>query len=200
MTHAHDEAYAAPPPPRPRWRLRFGDQVFGPFDKAELEDLVREGRLGRSSLLAAEGGSGAWQHADQIPELSDLFEGRVELVKAKPPKLMAVGQPVDNSILHLIYALYALSFMNGLTAVIGVIIAYVKRGEAAGSWQQSHFDWLIRTFWWGLLIMVVGGIATIVLIGFLVMFLGGVWVVYRIIKGWLRLSQWRAIEDPDRLF
>lgn len=197
MTHEH--ALASPQPPRRRWRVRFGDQVFGPFDRTELEDLVLEGRLGRSSLLAEEGGTGTWQHADQIPELADLFQGRADPVKAKPPRLIVEGQAVDNSILHLIYALYALSFMNGLTAVIGVIIAYVKRGDARGSWQESHFDWLIRTFWWGLLIMVVGGIATIVLIGFLIMFLGGVWVVYRIIKGWLRLGQWRAVEDPDRL-
>ena len=173
--------------------------MFGPFDRAELEGLAEEGRLGRSSLLAEECSSDDWRPADQIPELEAIFRERAALAKAKPPKLIVAGQAVDNTTLHLIYALYAASFLNGLTAIIGVIIAYVKRDDARGSWQSSHFEWLIRTFWWGLLFMVLGGAASIVLIGFVIMFAAGVWLVWRIAKGWIRLGQWRAIENPDKL-
>lgn len=189
-----------PPPPRRRWRLKFGDQVFGPFDRDELEGLAAEGRLGRSTLLSEENGPDDWHHADAVPGLEDLFAGRGQIAKAKPPKLIVAGQAVDNTILHVIYALYAASFINGLTAIVGVIIAYAKRNDARGSWQESHFDWLIRTFWWGLLFMVLGAAATIVFVGFLIMFLAGVWIVWRLAKGWLRLGQWRGIEDPEKLF
>ena len=197
MTDASDPP--PPPPPPRRWRLKFGDQVFGPFDRAELEALVEEGRLARSSLLSEEGANDGWRPADQIPELEALFRERAALAKAKPPKLVVAGRTVDNTMLHLIYALYAASFLNGLTAIVGVVIAYVKRDEARGSWQESHFEWLIRTFWWGLLFMVLGGVASIVLVGFLIMFVAGVWIVWRIAKGWIRLGQWRAVENPDKL-
>ena len=194
------DASATPPPPPPkRWRLKFGDQIFGPFDLAELEALVGEGRLVRSSLLAEEGSNDGWRPADQFPELEAIFRDRTALAKAKPPRLIAAGRTVDNTTLHLIYALYAASFLNGLTAIIGVIIAYVKRDDARGSWQHSHFDWLIRTFWWGLLFIVLGGAASFVLVGFVIMFAAGVWLVWRIAKGWIRLGQWRAVENPDKL-
>lgn len=174
--------------------------MFGPYDRAELEELIGEGRLGRSSLLAEEGPNEDWRPADQFPEIEDLFRGRNQVAKAKPPRLIVAGQAVDNTVLHLIYALYALSFVNGLTAVVGVIIAYAKRNDARGSWQASHFDWLIRTFWWGLLFMVLGAVATVVVVGFLIMFLAGVWIVWRIAKGWIRLGQWRAVENPEGFF
>lgn len=188
-----------PPPPRKRWRLKFGDQVFGPYDLAELRVLAEEGRLARSSLLAEEGAGDDWRPADQFTELEDLFRERSEVAKAKPPKLIVSGQTVDNTTLHVIYALYAASFLNGLTAIVGVIIAYVKRDDARGSWQASHFDWLIRTFWWSLLFLILGAAATIVFVGFLIMFLAGVWMVWRIAKGWIRLSQWRGVENPEKL-
>jgi uncharacterized membrane protein len=194
------QAHHAPPPLTRRWRLRFGDQVFGPFDRAELEMLLAEGRLGRSTLLAEEGMGEDWRYAGDIPELQDLFQGRGDLAKARPPKLIVRGREVDNTILHLTYALYAASFFNGFTLIVGVIIAYVKRNDARGSWQESHFDWLIRTFWWTVLFMVLGGAATIIMIGFLVLFLAGVWLLYRIIKGWVRLAQWRAVEAPEAFF
>ena len=52
---------------------------------------------------------------------------------------------------HIIYGCYALGFMIGLTWLLGLIIAYVKRDEATGTWLASHFRWQIRTFWWSLL-------------------------------------------------
>jgi len=100
---------------------------------------------------------------------------------------------------HFVYALYAASVLFGLTALIGVIIAYLKRPEAAGTWLESHYEWQIRTFWWGLLFMVIGAATTFVMIGFLIMFAALVWLIYRVVKGWVRLNNARALDDPRAL-
>ena len=119
-------------------------------------------------------------------------------------------------ITHLVYGLHALglalgafgaasvlgSFLFGWPSIIAVIINYVKRGEARGTWLESHFDWQIRTFWfalgWSLLVGLVSlpltlvfglGIATWV-VG---LFLLGVWAIYRIARGWLRLNARQAM-------
>jgi uncharacterized membrane protein len=70
---------------------------------------------------------------------------------------------------------------------------YVKKDEVAGTWLESHFRWQIRTFWWGLLWGLIGGILTIVLIGFAVLLAVGVWIIYRIVKGWLNLNDRRPM-------
>jgi uncharacterized membrane protein len=103
----------------------------------------------------------------------------------------------DALMAHVVYGLYAASFFNGVTALIGVVIAYVKRGDVAGHWLESHYRWQIATFWWGLLLSVVGGVLTLVLIGWLILSLAAVWFIYRIVKGWLRLGERRAIENPN---
>jgi uncharacterized membrane protein len=87
-----------------------------------------------------------------------------------------------------VYVLQALSFFFGLTAIVGVVINYVKRDEAVGTVYESHFTWQIRTFWWGLLWAVVGVILAVFLVGFAVMFVAWVWAIYRVVKGWLKLN------------
>ena len=111
--------------------------------------------------------------------------------------------------LHVTYALHALglaigafgaatvlgSFIFGWPSIIAVIINYVRRGDARGTWLESHFAWQIRTFWYAvgfsILIAIAGALLVIVLVGFAIWALGffalGVWAIYRIAKGWLRL-------------
>jgi uncharacterized membrane protein len=94
------------------------------------------------------------------------------------------------------------SFLFGWPSIIAVIINYVKRGEARGTWLESHFDWQIRTFWfalaWGLAVGAIGTLLAIILVGFVIWWIGfgllGVWAVYRIAKGWLRLQDRRLVE------
>lgn len=97
-------------------------------------------------------------------------------------------------ITHITYGLYALGLLTGIFAIAGLIVAYIKRDDAAGTYLASHYSWLIRTFWWGLLWMVIGGILTLVLVGFGILAVAWIWWVYRIIKGWLRLSEKREIQ------
>jgi uncharacterized membrane protein len=108
---------------------------------------------------------------------------------------------------HVIYGLHALSlltgivgvasvvgaFLTGWPSIIAVILNYVKRSEVRGTWLDSHFRWQIRTFWFGLLWVMLWGlfvVATLgigLLIAWLPLALVGVWFVYRILRGWLRL-------------
>ena len=88
-----------------------------------------------------------------------------------------------------VYGLQVLSVFVGVTAIVGIIINYVKRDDAVGTLYESHFDWQIRTFWWGLLWAVVGGLLTLVVVGIAVLLADAVWIIYRIVKGWLSLAE-----------
>lgn len=87
-----------------------------------------------------------------------------------------------------VYILYALSYFTGITAIIGIVINYVKQEEVAGTWLESHFRWQIRTFWFGLLWAVIGAATMVIMIGFAILFANFVWIIYRIVKGWLNLN------------
>jgi uncharacterized membrane protein len=98
------------------------------------------------------------------------------------------------TIAQVVYILQALSFMYGVTALVGLIINYVKREDAVGTVYQSHFDWQIRTFWWGLLWGVLGCLLIIALgLGFLMLFVAWVWAIYRVVKGWLKLIEGKPV-------
>ena len=118
---------------------------------------------------------------------------------------------------HILYGLHALglaigafgaasvvgSFLFGWPSLIAVVINYVRREEVRGTWLESHFRWQIRTFWHALavsvLILAVGLPTTLVLIGFGILAIGflllGAWTIYRITRGWLRLSHHEAMPD-----
>lgn len=116
---------------------------------------------------------------------------------------------------HIVYALHALSlavgaftaasvvgaFLFGWPSIIAVILNYVKRGEARGTWVESHFRWQIRTFWlallWAALIAFVSAVFAIILIGIATWIIGlfalGIWAILRIGRGWLVLKDRRPI-------
>lgn len=87
----------------------------------------------------------------------------------------------------IIYILQGLSFFIGVTAVVAIIMNYVKRGDMRGLWLESHFRWQIRTFWFALLWMVVGALLVVVWIGYLILLANAVWAIYRIVRGVLNL-------------
>lgn len=88
----------------------------------------------------------------------------------------------------IIYALYAISCVVGVTAIAAIIVNYIKKGDVAGTFLESHFRWQIRTFWFSLLWVVVGFMTMFIGIGLLIIFAAAIWSIYRIVKGWLRLS------------
>lgn len=87
-----------------------------------------------------------------------------------------------------IYALYAASYFVGVTAIVAIVMNYVKKEDVAGTFLESHFRWQIRTFWFGVLWGVLGTITMVFIIGWFVLAANGIWIIYRIVKGWLRLN------------
>ncbi len=89
----------------------------------------------------------------------------------------------------MVYILQALSYFTGITFIAGVIINYIKKDDVQGTWLASHFDWQIRTFWYGLLWGIIGVATFVFIIGYFILIANAIWIIYRIIKGWLRLSE-----------
>ncbi|WP_237165179.1 DUF4870 family protein [Pandoraea vervacti] len=90
---------------------------------------------------------------------------------------------------HVLYALYALFWLTGgVTAIVAIIINYVKRDDTIGTLYASHFTWQIRTFWWSVVWAVLGVALAVVFIGFAILWVLGIWTLYRIVKGWLYLN------------
>lgn len=92
-----------------------------------------------------------------------------------------------------VYVLQALTFFSGITAIAAVVINYVKLDDTIGTWIESHFRWQIRTFWLGLLWGIIGVIACVIVIGVVILFIDLIWIIYRIVKGWLALNENKPI-------
>jgi uncharacterized membrane protein len=132
--------------------------------------------------------------------------------------LVVESDPGLVRVTHIVYALHALglvlgafgsativgSFLFGWPSIIAVIINYLKRGGVRGSWLESHFTWQIRTFWfallWAVLVAAVSIPLAVVLVGIgtwvLGMFALGLWAIYRIARGWLRLADRQPMPMP----
>ena len=91
------------------------------------------------------------------------------------------------------------AFLTGWPSIIAVILNYVKRSEARGSWLESHFRWQIRTFWFGVLWVGLCGLLIVLTLGigivivWLPLAFVTIWFVYRIVRGWLRLGARRPM-------
>jgi uncharacterized membrane protein len=134
------------------------------------------------------------------------------------PSVTVSGQTADAALIsytHVIYALHSLSVLIGLTSavtivgsfvfglpsIVAVIMNYARQSDARGTFLESHFSWQIRTFWfallWVLVILAFSLPLMLVAIGFLTFYIGfvllGIWVIYRIIRGWLALRDRRPV-------
>jgi len=94
------------------------------------------------------------------------------------------------------YGLFALGLVTagffGMATISAMVLMYVKRADAAGTLYATHFDWLSHTFWWGLLWFALSALATYIYIGWIGIAVTSVWVLYRLIKGWLNLLEGRT--------
>jgi uncharacterized membrane protein len=96
---------------------------------------------------------------------------------------------------NVIYYLYLASILLGVTAIVGVIMAYMNRGPGA-DWLDSHYTYQIRTFWTGLLYSAIGLVLTFVIIGFLVLLFVLIWWIVRCIKGLQLAGARQPVPDP----
>ncbi len=112
---------------------------------------------------------------------------------------------------HLIYALHAIAvfvgvtsaatvaggFVFGLPSLLAVFLNYLKRGDVAGTWLESHFRWQIRTFWFTALWLVVYGLLIVTIVGiplaWMLIAVLGFWVGYRVVRGWVALGGVRPV-------
>jgi uncharacterized membrane protein len=94
-----------------------------------------------------------------------------------------------------VYVLQVLAYFIPFAGLIGLIIAYVKRSDAEGTWVYDHFIWLINTFWIALAASIVGVLTLSVIFGWLILAAGFIWSLYRLIKGALRLNDGRSPYD-----
>ena len=126
---------------------------------------------------------------------------------ARPPQGLV-------TLTHVVYGLHAFSaltgllgtafvvtaFLSGWPSIIAVVMNYIKRGETQGTFLESHFRWQIRTFWFALLWVAIAVLAGLTLVGLplaiLIAVASGVWVLYRIVRGWLRLVSEKGMPLP----
>ncbi|NVK43475.1 MAG: hypothetical protein HWE39_19700 [Oceanospirillaceae bacterium] len=95
---------------------------------------------------------------------------------------------------RIIYILYLVSLVVGITALIGVVMAYVYRSEAP-AWLREHYRWQIRTFWIGILYTFFASLLTGIGVGFLLLLATLVWFIVRCVKGLQRLARQEAPAD-----
>lgn len=115
--------------------------------------------------------------------------------ETQPPVTQpAAGGEFDAA--KLVYILYFVSLAVGVTAIAGVIVAYLKRGEASAA-AASHYTFQIRTFWIGLLFSLVSVITMPIGIGFLLGFATVVWFLIRSIKGFMLTLDSKPVAEPE---
>lgn len=116
---------------------------------------------------------------------------------------------------HIIYGLHAFSALTGLSSaafivtafltgwpsIIAVILNYAKRDDVRGTFLDSHFSWQIRTFWFAVLWFVVAWLLIVTIVGVVIglplMILVGIWVLYRIVRGWIALVNGKPLPMPS---
>ncbi|OLF40273.1 hypothetical protein [Psychrobacter sp. Rd 27.2] len=120
---------------------------------------------------------------------------------------------------HITYLLYVVSYFTaGLLWIMPIVMNYAKRHDADGSWLATHFDWQIKTFWYSIVWFVLGiviiafalggfgvsmladssnnmAIGSVLLagVGLLIMLFTFIWHLYRIIRGWIALTDNRPV-------
>ncbi|BCN92220.1 hypothetical protein THMIRHAM_00050 [Thiomicrorhabdus immobilis] len=101
---------------------------------------------------------------------------------------------ISTTVPTIIYVLFLANFILPFTSLIGVIMAYVNKGD--GNFLDSHYQFQIRTFWIGLLYAIVGILLTAVLIGWLILLFYAIWIIVRCVKGFKYLGKQQPMPDP----
>jgi uncharacterized membrane protein len=98
--------------------------------------------------------------------------------------------------IQLIYVLYIVSFVIGITALVGIVLAYINRGKSE-SWIETHYTWAVRTFWIGILYSIISVLLMVVGVGFLLIIATAIWVVVRCVFGLQAVSRGEPMKNPQ---
>lgn len=93
------------------------------------------------------------------------------------------------------YVLYLVGLLIGPATLVGLIMAYVAKGDAP-EWAQTHYRWLIRTFWISLVWGVIGVVTAFLVIGYVILLVGVVWYLVRVIRGFVAMQKKQPIANP----
>jgi uncharacterized membrane protein len=147
-----------------------------------------------------------------VPERCGPFPVAVEM-PVPPAEETNNEEPVRSALVaaHIVYGLHSVAIVLGITgsatviggfvgsvpSIIAVIINYLKRGGARGTWAASHYRWQIRTFWFALLWLFIALLMIVTVVGapfgFALLIALTLWLIYRIARGWLRLTDKRPM-------
>ncbi len=100
----------------------------------------------------------------------------------------------------IINLLYIGSIITGITGIVGVVLAYVWKGEPHEPWEATHYQYLINTFWIGLVASIISFVLMIVLIGFLLIFAVGIWFIVRVVMSMIAAQKRQPMPNPGTLF
>lgn len=176
----------------------------GPYSIAQLENFLQRNELNSSAFVWTEGMTD-WQPIATIvtppipsrpvasPVFTPLAPQRMTPVIA--PQFADAGvKESDYTYMLVAHILMAASIVTGgVSGIVAVIMAYIKRDELRGTYLESHAKNLIETFWWSLALGVIGAILTFVFVGLFVLLGGFIWFVYRCIMAIVRISERKAI-------
>ncbi len=95
----------------------------------------------------------------------------------------------------IIYILYLVNIIIPFTGLVGLIMAYMNQA-AADDMLKTHYRFQIRTFWIGLLYLVIGALLSLVLIGYLIILFWLIWLIIRCVKGMQALDQKQPVANP----
>ena len=100
----------------------------------------------------------------------------------------------QRNLMYLLYGLFGLGMIfGGLPTLIGVILAYIRRDELLHTYYHDHINYLIRTFWGVVIGMLIGGLLTFIFIGVLIIWAAGIWYIFRVVYGFIKLMDNQSV-------
>lgn len=208
--------YAPEAPPEPgaadaqAWQYIKDGVRHGPVSQAELRAMLHRGEIPLDTPVKSDGGlywlpiSGVpGLGAELPPHVAQGAEYQARLRTRQPPQhrpAYAQRSPEDEqaqrsarTLGHVVYALQAASFLTGITLFIALVVNYAGRDSVRGTYVNTHFEWQIGTFW-GLLAWWIGAAIVGIIVGsalvFVLIYLPSViWLLYRVVYGWIRLNE-----------
>lgn len=138
-------------------------------------------------------------HIQQAPTACPTTQPMFNHATKKERNVSNISQattPAENtSSAKIVYILYLVGLVLGITALVGLIMAYINKTGNDGV-ANSHYRFQIRTFWIGLLMMLVGSISAMIIIGWFIMLFWLIWTIIRCVKGMKYLEEGVAVPNP----
>ncbi len=190
------------------WFYLGDDQRHGPHTRTELLALLRRGAISAETRVRDDAMQ-FWLPLRAVPALAaDAAPPSVPVPAAGRPRAVPPPRPVPpederrirsgKTVATVVYALQAASFLVCITLLVGVIVNYVQRDEVRRTWVESHFEWQLGTFWgsvwWWVGALVLALLFDFSVTVFVIAYLPSFpWMLYRIVRGWLRLNDGERI-------